>query len=42
MPKQLKKVKKYREKVPLFSKKILKRNFLKYLKLKSNLTQEDI
>ena len=34
MPKQLKKVKKFREKIPYFLKKILKKNFLKFLKQK--------
>jgi Ribonucleases G and E len=34
MPKQLKKVKKYREKTPLFFKENIKKNFLKFLNLK--------
>ena len=41
LPKHVKKVKKYRDKVPLFLKKILNQNFMTFLKLRLNYYLED-
>ena len=41
LPKHLK-VKKYRDKTPLFFKEKIETNFMKFLKLKSNYPQGDI